>query len=197
MKILCVSDTVTPALLEKKEGKLPLQEIELIISCGDLPPEYLSSLRNLYNADLYYILGNHDLRYKSTPPIGCRLIDRRIIKAGSLRFLGFSGSRWYNGGANQYTEEQMRSFINRLRFSLWRHRGVDVVVTHAPPRYIHDLEDPCHKGFRSFHKLIDKYQPRFFLHGHVHTLHESDEERRTRINSTTVINSYGYHVLET
>jgi len=197
MRILCVSDTVTPALLERSGGTLPVQEIDLIISCGDLPPEYLASLRNVYNVDLYYVLGNHDLRYASAPPVGCRSLNRRIIKNSNLRFMGLSGSRWYNGGINQYTEQQMRGFIGKLRFHLWRHGGVDVLITHAPPRFIHDLEDPCHRGFRVFRKFIDKYQPRYLLHGHIHTLFEDDAKRKTTVNSTTVINNYGYHVLET
>ena len=196
MKILTVSDTVVPSLLEKKGQDATSEGIDLIISCGDLPPEYLTALRNLYDAELYYVLGNHDLRYATSPPKGCRHIDRRIVSFGNLRVIGFSGSRWYNGNINQYTEQQMKKFIGRLRFRLWRHRGVDIVVTHAPPRYIHDLEDPCHRGFRVFRKFIDKYQPQYFIHGHVHASFEHDDERKTSVNSTTVINSYGYYVFE-
>jgi Icc-related predicted phosphoesterase len=196
MKILSVADTVVPELLDKARGGPAIDGVELVLSCGDLPPEYLASLRHRYDAPLYYVLGNHDLRYQSAPPVGCRALDRRVMTVGNTRLIGFSGSRWYNGSINQYTEEQMTSFIGRMRFSIWRHRGIDLVLTHAPPRFIHDLEDPCHRGFRVFRRFIDKYQPRFFIHGHVHAHFDTDEQRMTRINSTTVINSYGYIVLE-
>jgi len=196
MKILSVADMVVKDLLEARDGGPAISDIELILSCGDLPPEYLKALRSRYDVPLLYVLGNHDIRYGASPPVGCTHIDRRIVHVGKTRIIGFSGSRWYNGNINQYTEEQMARFIKRLRFSLWRRGGVDLVVTHAPPRFIHDAEDRCHRGFRSFRQFIDKYQPRHFLHGHIHAHFVSHEERISKLNSTLVINCYGYHVLE-
>lgn len=196
MKILSVADYVVKDLLEAAGGGPAIDGIELILSCGDLPPEYLSALRHRYDVPLLYVLGNHDLRYTASPPLGCLHIDRKIVNVGTTRILGFSGSRWYNGNINQYSEEQMAGFVKKLRFALWRGRGVDLVVTHAPPRFIHDAEDRCHRGFRIFRHFIDKYNPRYFVHGHIHTLFASDEERITRVNSTFVVNCYGYHVLQ-
>lgn len=196
MKILSVADAVVKDLLEPVGGGPAISGIELILSCGDLPPEYLTALRNRYDVPLLYVLGNHDIRYGASPPMRCTHIDRRIVDAGKIKIIGFSGSRWYNGNINQYTEKQMAGFVKRLRFALWWGRGVDLVVTHAPPRFIHDAEDLCHRGFRTFRQFIDKYQPRHFLHGHIHAHFASDEERITEANSTLVINCYGYHVLE-
>lgn len=196
MKILSVSDTLSKNLLETVGGGPAIGNIELLLACGDLPPEYLSALRHRYDTPLLYVLGNHDLRYAESPPVGCLHIHRRIVKFGSLRITGFSGSRWYNGNINQYTEKQMARFIRKMRFALWRSRGVDLIITHAPPRFIHDAEDPCHRGFRVFVKFIEKYQPRYFIHGHIHALFANDADRVTRVKSTAVINSYGYHVLE-
>ena len=196
MKILSVSDVVTKDLLEPVDGGPAIPGIDLVLACGDLPPEYLSSLRHRYNTPLLYVLGNHDLRFTESPPVGCVHIDRRIMTIDGLKITGFSGSRWYNGNINQYTEKQMAGFIRKMRFSLWRNKGIDLVISHAPPRFIHDGEDPCHRGFRSFRDFIDKYQPNYFIHGHIHTLFENDSDRLTRVKSTSVINSYGYHVLE-
>jgi len=196
MKILSVADTVVQELLEPVGGGPPLADIELVLACGDLPPEYLSALRNRYETPLLYVLGNHDLRYGESPPVGCTPIHRRIIKTGGLRIVGFSGSRWYNGNINQYTEKQMARFMRKMRFSLWQSRGVDLVVSHAPPRFIKDADDPCHRGFRVFLEFIEKYQPRYFIHGHIHTMFDNDAERSTMVRSTAVINSYGYYVLE-
>ena len=196
MKILSVADTVSKSLLEPVGGGPAIDGVELILSCGDLPPEYLSALRNRYEVPLLYVLGNHDIRYGDSPPVGCTHIDRRIVKVGKAKIIGFSGSRWYNGNINQYTEDQMAKFIGRLRYTLWRQRGVDLVLTHAPPRFIHDAEDQCQRGFRIFRKFIDKYQPGYFIHGHIHTLFADEKERITKFNSTLVINSYGYYVFE-
>lgn len=196
MKILSVADTVVRPLLELVGGEPALAGIDLILGCGDLPPEYLKDLRQRYDVPLFYVLGNHDLRFKEAPPVGCFHIDRKIVEFGSLKLTGFSGSRWYNGGINQYSEKEMNRFLKKMRFALWRSKGIDLVVTHAPPRFIGDAEDPCHRGFRSFRSFIDKYKPRYFIHGHIHALFEDDSERVTQFNSTSVINSYGYHVLE-
>lgn len=196
MKILCVADVVVKDLLENTSGDPALDGIELILGCGDLPPEYLSSLRHKYDVPLFYVLGNHDIRYKEQPPTGCYHIDRKIVTFGDINITGFSGSRWYNGNINQYTEQQMARYVKKMWFSLWRKGGIDLVVTHAPPRFIHDAEDPCHKGFRAFRRFIDKYNPSYFIHGHIHSHFSDDSERLTAINATSVINSYGYYVLE-
>lgn len=196
MKILSVADRVEKDLLESVGGGPAIDGIELILSCGDLPPEYLTALHNRYETPLFYVLGNHDLRYGKSPPGGCVPVDRRLVRTGNMKIVGFSGSRWYNGAINQYSEEQMAGFIGKLRFTLWRQKGVDLVLTHAPPRFIHDAEDRCHRGFRTFRRFIDKYQPRFFIHGHIHARFADDEERITMVNSTSVINSYGYFVFQ-
>jgi Icc-related predicted phosphoesterase len=196
MNILIVADTVTEQLLDADGGAPFLQDIDLILSCGDLPPEYLSSLTFRYDIPLMFILGNHDLRYATSPPAGCRNIHQQLVSFGNLKIIGFSGSRWYNGGINQYTESQMSRFISRMRFTLWRNGTPDLVLSHAPPRHINDAEDPCHRGFRGFRKFIDKYNPPYFLHGHIHSLFKNDSERITTVNSTEVINCYGFYVLE-
>lgn len=196
MKLLCVADTVTKSLFTKSKRDVLFQDIDCIIGCGDLPPEYLSKLKYHFDIPLFYVLGNHDIRYTTTPPSGCTNIDQKIIRIGGKTVTGFSGSRWYNGGENQYSEKQMTRRIKGMRFSFWRNRGVDIIITHAPPRFIHDAEDRCHRGFRIFHWLIDKYQPKLFVHGHIHAHFEDDSERITTIGSTRVINSYGYQILE-
>lgn len=195
MKILSVSDIVITTLLETNNGKPFLPGIDLIISCGDLPPEYLTALRGRYNVPLYYVLGNHDLRYATSPPVGCRCLHRQLIVHEGIRVAGFSGSRWYNGNINQYTERQMASFIRGMWFQLWR-KGVDLVVTHAPPRYVNDAEDPCHKGFHAYHKLLQRHHPRYLIHGHIHRLFTTDTERITTFGTTRIINSYGYHTFK-
>lgn len=195
MKILTVSDCVEPLLYTRFE-KERFPGIELILSCGDLPPEYLTFLTTAFKVPLYYIRGNHDIRYGSSPPDGCIDLRGRLIRFKGLNFLGLEGSRWYNGGPYQYTEEQMRKQVRGLRRKINRSSGLDVVITHAPPRHIHDNEDLCHRGFRVFRWLIEKYAPRYFIHGHIHSLFRDPLERVMVVNHTHVVNSYGYYILE-
>lgn len=195
MKILSVSDAVAP-ILDQHIPTGPFSDVDLILSCGDLPPEYLSRLVNALNAPLYYIHGNHDIRYEEKPPEGGYDLHSKLVKIRGINILGLEGSYWYNDGPYQYKEGQMRSIIRRLRPTLWWRGGVDVVVTHAPPRHIHDAEDLCHRGFECFRWLIDKYQPPYFIHGHIHRNFFDPAERITVVNSTKVVNTYGYFFLE-
>jgi Icc-related predicted phosphoesterase len=195
IKILSVSDTVEPGLKAMADTR-QLGDIDLIISCGDLPPEYLSSLIDFMKAPLYYVGGNHDIRYAAKPPMGGLNLHGRLKHFKGINIVGLEGSHWYNGGPFQYTEGQMRSFIRRLGLKLWWRGGIDVVVTHAPPRHIHDAEDPCHRGFECFHRLIKKYQPRYFIHGHIHRTFDDPADRITQIGKTKVVNTYGYNILE-
>lgn len=195
MKILCVSDYAAPALNDRLESGL-FSDIDLILSCGDLSPEYLTSLKGRFGVPLFYVKGNHDIRYDLSPPVGCMNLDGRIIRHRGLNFLGLEGSHWYNGGPYQYTESQMRRRIRRLRFNLWLHGGIDVVIAHAPPRHIHDAEDPCHMGFESFLRIIDRYRPRYFIHGHIHADFSDAAQRISVARQTKVVNTYGYYLFE-
>lgn len=194
MKILAVSDAVTPVFAAPNPDPLP--PVDLIVSCGDLPPEYLAGLVRAGTAPLFYVRGNHDIRYDAAPPRGCTDIHLRTMRVDGLNILGIEGSRWYNGGPHQYTEAEMRWRLFLLRPTLWWRRGVDIVVTHAPPRFIHDAEDPCHRGFRTYLRFIERYRPMVFLHGHIHRQFTSFAERVTRVGDTRVINCYGHTVID-
>ena len=194
MKILSVSDIVVSDLVGTG-SPIDADSIGLILGCGDLPPEYLARLRAKYDVPLYYILGNHDIRHELVPQ-GCLNITGRIVHHGPFALLGFSGSRWYNGNPNQFREREMRAQIRKLWFPMWRLKQLDVLVTHAPPRHVHDAEDRCHRGFSCYRDFIKKYKPRFMIHGHIHRFFETPAERLSVVNETKVINSYGYHVFE-
>jgi Icc-related predicted phosphoesterase len=170
---------------------------DLILACGDLPPEYLTDLRSFYEVPLFYIEGNHDIRYRDSPPVGCANIHAQVVTEQGLRIAGFSGSRWYNGGKNQCHENEMKKIIFGKWFQLLSTWKPDIIISHAPPRFIHDREDPCHKGFKSFRTLIEKKKPAWFIHGHIHTLFNESAERITTFCETKVVNSYGFFFFET
>ncbi len=194
MRILVIADTVVRDLWAQTYNSKLTEGIDLILSCGDMPPEYLSFLTEKTGVPLYYIKGNHDIRYRQSPPIGCLHIHRRLVTYKGVRFLGLGGSRWYNGGGNQYSEPQMRKFIRLLWFALWRNKGMDIVLTHAPPRWIGDAEDLCHRGFHCFRRLLEKYQPAYMLHGHIHKFYNDDKQRISMLGETKIINCYGYYI---
>lgn len=195
MKILIVSDEECPSLWDYYiPGRLA--GYDLIISCGDLNASYLSFLVTMARCPLLYVHGNHDTRYNLYPPEGCDCIEDRIVEYNGLRILGLGGCRKYHPGPHQYTDDEMRRRIRKLRLALRRTGGVDLVVTHAPPRGLGDGEDPAHWGFEALVELLDKYQPRYLVHGHVHTSYGNQTPRVRPYGATTLINACERYELE-
>lgn len=195
MKILAVSDEECPALWEYfVRGRL--DEYDLIISCGDLKAAYLTFLVTMGRSRVLYVHGNHDERYLTQPPEGCDCIDDNLVVYNGVRILGLGGCQRYHPGPFQYTEAQMRRRIAKLRLALWRSGGVDIVVTHAPPRGLGDRDDPAHIGFQALVDLLDKYRPQYLLHGHVHLRYNADLPRVQEYKDTKIINVSERYVLE-
>lgn len=198
MRILTVADI--PVLA--RDGLVLTEDVppvDLVLSCGDLDYSYLRDLSAVFDAPLYYVKGNHDLRTAEAEGEihdGCFNIHGKVVVYGGLRILGIEGSMWYNGGDNQYTEGQVKRILRQIKTDLRGKVPIDIVLTHAPPRHIHDREDLCHRGFTHYRRFIERYNPRFFVHGHVHDSFSCPEERITLYRRTTVINACGYHILE-
>ena len=114
--------------------KSKLEGVDLIISCGDLNPNYLSFLTTFAAAPVLYVHGNHDEKYDRTPPEGCICID--------------------------------------------------------------DGRDLPHQGFQVFIELIEKYSPKFFVHGHVHMTYGRQHKRCDKYKSTHIINAYERYVFD-
>ncbi|WP_218031482.1 metallophosphoesterase family protein [Paenibacillus kobensis] len=144
---------------------------------------------------LLYVHGNHDLTYITAPPEGCECIEDRLITYRGIRILGLGGSHRYSPGAHQYSEPQMKRRIARLKLKLWRSRGVDIVVTHAPAFQIGDGDDVCHRGFQCFVDLIDRYKPKYMFHGHQH-LNYGNGQRIYQRHDTKIMNAFGYFIVE-
>jgi Icc-related predicted phosphoesterase len=205
VKILVLSDRVvdkiySPSIRER------FGDVDLLLSCGDLSYSYLEYVVTMLSVPAFYIHGNHDQPEYTAgggvlkEPGGWVNLDGRVVKAGPLLLAGLEGSMCYRPGAPyQYTEAEMRLralrllpgfLLNRLRYG----RYLDVMITHAPPRGIHDGKDLAHRGFETFIKLMDLFQPRYLLHGHKHVYRP--QATRTRYRATDVLNVYPCAVIE-
>lgn len=195
MKILIISDEECPFLWDYYvPGRL--DGYDLILSCGDLKAKYLSFLVTMARCPLLYIHGNHDSHYQTDRPEGCDCIEDQIVVYNGIRILGLGGCRRYNVGRHQYTEEEMRRRIRKLRWKLWRTGGVDIVVTHAAPEGLGDGEDPAHWGFAALRELLDKYQPKYLVHGHVHLSYGQKMVREVEYGPTKVVNGCERYEIE-
>ncbi len=189
MRILAIADEESKALWDYFDKSM-LEGIDLIISCGDLDPRYLSFLVTFYSGPVLYVHGNHDGKYEQIPPEGCTCIEDKIFVYKGVRILGLGGSMRYKPGPHQYTEGEMKQRVHRLWFQLLKKRGFDILVTHSPAYQLNDGRDLPHQGFKIFRTLMEKYRPKFFLHGHVHLSYGRDHKRYDRYEDTHIINAY-------
>ncbi len=223
MRILCISDT-TRTLAFSAHVKEIYKNVDLILSCGDMPLESYDYVSTMLNRDLCYVYGNHNLKdfhralkkndagfndaFKtrdqelSYQKFYGFMIDGKCYrdKKSGLLIAGLGGSMNYNGGDSQYTERQMRYRIWKLAPQLWYNkrkygRYLDVLITHAPPFGIGDGPDLCHTGFKCFLSFIDKYKPKYLLHGHVH-LDDRNAPRENVRGETKIINVYGAYLID-
>ncbi len=224
MKILAISDEVVEFIYSPRL-KDQYAEVDLVLGCGDLPFYYLEFIVTVLNVPLYYVPGNHDrlAQYHSDGRIvhraeGCEPLDvrtacfpsrtypaRNPAPAGQdqpgLILAGLGGSMRYNQDeGHQYHEAQMLarslSLAPQLMANRLRHgRALDILVTHAPPRGIHDAPDLAHTGFEVFRTFMDAFRPRLLLHGHSH-VYRNDAITSTRYKDTQVLNVYPYRVIE-
>ncbi len=195
MKILAIADEESPYLWDFFE-KEKLEGIDLIISCGDLEPTYLSFLATFSNVPVLYVHGNHDEKYEKIPPEGCICIEDKIYIHNGIRIMGLGGSMRYRPGVHQYTELEMKGRLLRIWPKLFWRKGVDILVTHAPAFGINDGVDLPHRGFHTFNEILDKYHPKFFVHGHVHLNYGRKHKRYDKYKDTKIINAFERYVFE-
>jgi Icc-related predicted phosphoesterase len=181
-------------------------DIDLVLSCGDLPYYYMEFIVSTLNVPCFYIHGNHDQpEHKSdgrvlAEPGGWINLDRRSVECRGLLIGGLEGCLRYKPNAPyQYSDLEMHArtwqmiptlLVNRLRYG----RYIDILITHAPPRGIHDGPDQAHRGFEVFVHFMDRFRPRYLLHGHKHIY--AQEVRNSRHRQTQVINVHPFHLLD-
>jgi len=212
--VLAVSDEVDNVLYADVGA---VREARLVVACGDLPFDYLGYLMNALDVPLVFVPGNHDpdvsgyrtsragltllagLPTRPPWPAGAVNADRAVVDVAGLRVAGLGGSRRYRDGPNQYTpRQQARRAHSLARRARWRKlrdgRGVDVLLTHAPPRGIGDREDPPHQGFDALNWLTGRLRPPMLLHGHIHP--DDEPIRVHQLGDTVVRNVVGRHLLD-
>ena len=214
VRVLVVADEVSPTLHGPMVKNLAP---DLVVSCGDLPFEYLEYLVTLLNVPLVFVPGNHDPMLererldaleptafswdghhgRSPRPRGCRSIDGKVVRVAGLRVAGLGGSIRYSEGPNQYSQRQMTWRALQVEAKCRARRltkRLDLLVTHAPPEGLGDRDDLPHQGVRAFHRLTRVLEPTFLVHGHVHPYGINQPDRT--LGGTRIINVVPFKLLE-
>jgi hypothetical protein len=212
--ILAVSDQVDESLWH---DVAPFGAVDLILACGDLPFDYLAHLMQTFDVPLVFVPGNHDpdvagyrqgraglvLRagMPSEPPwpSGAINADGRVVDVAGLRLAGLGGCRRYGDGPNQYSPRQQMWRARKLAATArWRQvrdgRGVDILLTHAPPLGVGDGDDAAHRGFAALLHLVARLEPALLLHGHVQP--QAGAHREHLLGHTIVRNVFGRQVFD-
>lgn len=144
--------------------------------------------------------GAEYLGFKTVRDHRFKIKDESSGRMTPLLLAGASGSLKYNTGMAQYTDFQMKMkllalvpklLVNKLLYG----RYLDIFMTHATPRHIHDHEDPCHKGFECYNWFLKKFKPTYMVHGHIH-LYDMREERQGKYYDSNVVNAYAHCIIE-
>jgi hypothetical protein len=196
-------------------GDLPFYYLEFIVSSLNVPLFYVFGNHNTYeyrhrgeseqqdfDGMVHSMWHTHGQTSQiKWAPEGCTNVDGRVVHYKGLTISGLEGSMRYRPHAShQYTEDQMQFKVALLSLRLifarlrWGH-PLDILITHAPPYRIHDGQDLPHRGFKAFLRLMDRFRPRYLIHGHRHIYHLQRPEV-TQYRQTTVINVYGHSLLE-
>jgi hypothetical protein len=216
MKILCIADQIDP-LVYTTTIRDRFGDVDMILCAGDLPMDYLDFIISSLNKPLLFVFGNHNLDvlpyyiggYSGAGYIddrgfqgsGAIHVGSRVVRQEGLIVAGLGGSMRYNRGKNQFTEFQMMKEIIKLIPALvfnriFRGRFVDILLTHASPKGIHDKEDRCHWGFNAFLWFMRTFKPKYLIHGHIH-LYSLSDVRVSPYGDTQVINAYSHYIIDT
>jgi Icc-related predicted phosphoesterase len=208
MRILTISDEVTDALYHTNLNELT-GPLDLLLACGDLPYRYMEFIVTQARVrHAYFVHGNHDQPQRLSnnrllkEPGGWTNIDRRsvYIRRHDLLVAGLEGSMRYKpDGSYQYSELEMALRARRLELKLLFNRVrygryLDIFISHAPAQGIHDTPTVAHRGFRVFRRLLTRYKPRLFLHGHNHRY--GPGPWHTKHQATQVINVHPFCLIE-
>lgn len=222
VRILCIADEESPRLwagharelrpdLVLAAGDLPWGYLEHIASCVDAPLLFVPGNHDpavargrLHRSGMHVHAG---LPVPDPRPHGGINADGRVVEAAGLRIAGLGGCVRYRPGPNQYSQAEFTRKASRLARLARRHRkrsrraggaatspGIDILLTHAPPRHCGDEEDAPHHGIEALHPLIEQLTPRLLVHGHIHPYGQRRPDRQ--VGGTTIRNVVPYKVFD-
>lgn len=179
--------------LADQEPHIPLARLvrhhqpDAVVLLGDLEPHWVDQLGRFADLPVLGVYGNHDdgkyLEARNTTDL-----HLTSAEVGDVVFAGFEGCvRYKRGAALQYSQREAHRLARRLP-------AADVLLSHAPPRGVHEEpdDDRAHQGFEALLAYIEQVQPRLAFHGHT----PPPPRRSERIGATVVVHVVGAQVFD-
>lgn len=159
-----------------------------IISCGDLAQSYLARAA-AQGVPLFGVYGNHCKHgYLRSIPDATDLHGGHVtLLPGGIRAVGVEGCVRYKDDTDDvlYTQDEYARIL-----STYPTAGIDMVITHCPPRGINDHDDDAHVGIDALRDYVEQAQPAWLIHGHTYP-----DSPVTRWGATTVVYVHGHHTI--
>ena len=159
-------------------GNLNGQEVDLLISLGDLWNSTIEKAARQYSCDqVIAVRGNHDTA--GAYPEGVESLHLSVFTFRGTTFGGFDGSWKYKPrGHHMYEQQEVTKALEGFP-------AVDVFVAHNSPAGVHERDIDVHQGFGAFNDYIARAKPSLFLHGHQHV------NMTSQILDTKVVGVFG------
>ncbi len=185
IRIVCVSDT------HNQQGQFVVPPGDILIHAGDLTgwgtlPEIAAVnewLGRLPHKDKIVIAGNHDFLFEREGALARSLITNAsylqdsMVELQGLRFWGSPWQPWfYDWAFNLPRGEALREKWEMIP------EGIDVLVTHGPPRSILDLTSGGeHVGCEDLRDTVGRMSapPQLHVFGHIHEAYGIHRTHRT------------------
>lgn len=197
IRILAVADEIDPSLWGHLDREA-LGPLDLLVSSGDLPPDYLSYLEGSLRVPFVFVMGNHDLD-EAWARAAARLLPARKSGARLTEAAGVGIALLDWPGPDRIRTRSQDRIAWRQALRLWLSvtlgaRRPEIVVSHVAPDQVLDPRDVYHRSFAAYRWLARRLRPALWLHGH--TTPASVPERVTQLGQTTSVNVTGAYLIE-
>lgn len=181
------------------DNPVDFPRVDMLLSCGDLAPYYLSFLVDRYMPSVRIMVhGNHDGTYfiDGQEPVNLQYSEIysgmfsivngiHVLSCDDYEFLdedlsigGFSGISAYGDQPFYHTDFSLSQFKAKLmlkkRFSSFS--GVDIMLSHAPPDFgLITCGQGDHKPSEKLAALNELLTAKLWLYGHIHRRYTSSD----------------------
>jgi hypothetical protein len=195
LRLLAASDEVVRSL-DFERNRDDIGQIDAVLGCGDLEPDYLTFLADAFRVPLLYVRGNHD-RGTNWAARSKLLPTALYASTEQVAGLPVAGLSWPGSDRGRAIRDDVAAWQQAAGLYLRTSLGTRplIVISHVPPRGLGDTpEDPYHRGFTAYNWLCRRLNPRLWLHGH--TARAAAPDWRVTWGSTTLVNVTGAVLVE-
>lgn len=177
MKLALFSDT------HATHGRVNIPDADILIFAGDMThcrtaqdvANFNTFLGTLPHAHKIVIGGNHDHRLARDPEKAKALLTNAVyLQDASVVVSGITiyGAPW-QPTFNDYACDAFALPRGKALQEKWDMipPGIDILVTHAPPLGIFDLDGPVSHGCAELSAAVARLKPKYHIFGHIHSNH--------------------------